>query len=367
MSDNLFNILRAAFGLPPYRVPTAGRLIVGDCLEALKKMPGQSVHCCVTSPPYYALRNYGVKGQIGVEDQSSEYVQKLIDVFTEVHRVMRNDGVLWVNISDTYASSKTGKDSIFPVNDKSLLGVPWRFALAMISSGWILRQDIIWNKPNALPESVKDRCTKSHEYIFMFTKSAKYHFDAHAIKECAASGGNAKKNKRSVWTVTTRAFKGAHTATFPVSLIEPCVKSSTSEHGCCEKCGSPYVRILQRGAVNIEHQKACGGNTDGKYAGKATKDYAKSKAQDPSATKARILAGMVEKKTVGWRKTCSCDTANIKPCVVLDPFGGSGTTGIAASKNRCDFVLCELNTEYADIAATRIEDEAGLKVLRSNV
>lgn len=254
----------------------------GDCLDVLRGMDAQSVQCCVTSPPYFGLRDYGHEGQIGLEDTPDAFVARLVEVFREVRRVLRDDGTLWLNLGDSYNSHDPGgyRDGEFlnpggrqsdaakgvrnragthvpGVKGKDLIGIPWRVAFALQEDGWYLRQDIIWHKPNPMPESVQDRCTKAHEYIFMLSKSPRYFFDAEAIKEPAAessmsrlaqptlasqagsaraNGGaktngpmkavgcaGGKRNRRSVWTVTTKPFKGAHFATFPPDLIEPCI------------------------------------------------------------------------------------------------------------------------------------------------
>jgi DNA modification methylase len=321
-------------------------IYVGDCLETLSMIPSGSVNTCITSPPYFGLRDYGHDGQIGLEQTPDEFVAKLVEVFREVRRVLRDDGTLWLNLGDTYAANRGGTtppaqtvaggvggkggqkerrgqaDGYNPTRDctryglkhKDLIGIPWRVAFALQADGWYLRQDIIWHKPNPMPESVKDRCTKAHEYIFLLTKSERYYFDAEAIKEEAktppgesweerkkagATRGNVafgenvgagtqrgvhgkgvshnlgssdgKKNKRSVWTVATKPFKGAHFATFPPDLIEPCA-----------------------------------------------------------------LAG--------------CPAGG----VVLDPFGGAGTTGLVAQRNGRRAILCELNPEYAEMARQRV-------------
>jgi site-specific DNA-methyltransferase (adenine-specific) len=306
-------------------------IIVGDCIESLRAMPAQSVHTCITSPPYFGLRDYGHDGQIGLEQTPNEFVAKLVEVFREVHRVLRDDGTLWLNLGDSYASTAPGTMNApstkihsgasgqaranfrpdlrpFGFKPKDLIGIPWRVAFALQADGWYLRQDIIWHKPNPMPESVRDRCTKAHEYVFLLSKSERYYFDAEAIKEpvvCdrkpgqkvnttehygAKNGGNSvltgllqryhngnaptHRNRRSVWTVTTKPFKGAHFATFPPDLIEPCV-----------------------------------------------------------------LAG--------------CPAGG----VVLDPFGGAGTTGLVAQRHGRRAILCELNPEYAEMARARIDAE----------
>jgi len=296
-----------------------------DCLEGLKQLPDNSINCCVTSPPYWGLRDYGVEGQIGLEETPEEYVSKMVEVFREVKRVLRKDGTLWLNLGDSYVGSgrgPTGRNGIgnqekrqgfhspevvIPtgLKPKDLVGIPWMVAFALRADGWYLRQDIIWHKPNPMPESVKDRCTKAHEYIFLLSKSKKYYYDAEAIKEKQSgeiktrrfssdggakaramgkhiSGGNegtgAKwtdtgyRNKRSVWTVATKPFKEAHFAVFPPDLIKPC-----------------------------------------------------------------ILAG------------CPKDG------IVLDPFMGSGTTGMVAAMHQRNFIGFELSQEYCKMAEKRIE------------
>lgn len=303
-------------------------ILIGDCRESLRSLPEKSVHTCVTSPPYFGLRDYGHDGQIGLEPTPDEFVAQLVQVFREVKRVLRDDGTLWLNLGDSYASYRDGKatpdtsrgdseGTLVPkgsatnrmastfagtsIKHKDLIGIPWRVAFALQADGWYLRQDIIWHKPNPMPESVTDRCTKAHEYIFLLSKSPKYYFDSEAVKEEAVYKGNQtsqvkgsfngkragqdesviaqpfravveKRNRRSVWTVTTKPFKGAHFATYPPDLIEPC-----------------------------------------------------------------ILAGCPEGGTV------------------LDPFFGSGTTGLVALRHGRKVIGCELNPDYALLAYERLE------------
>lgn len=251
--------------------------ITGNSLNILKRIKSNLVQCCITSPPYFGLRDYGNDEQIGLEKNPDDFIVELVTVFMEIHRIMKDDGILWINIGDSYSGSgkgpagnfKSGKSDprnmyekhtkIIPefCKPKDLIGIPWMLAFALRNSGWYLRQEIIWSKPNPMPESVKDRCTKSHEQIFMFTKSKKYYFDNEAIKEPSLTrdtnvrdrdkgslnkvpgrtkmkglkhNNYEKKNKRSVWTVNTSRYKGAHFATFPLELIEPCLLSSTKEN-----------------------------------------------------------------------------------------------------------------------------------------
>jgi len=221
----------------------------GDCREVLSSFEDESINCCVTSPPYWGLRDYGTDSQIGLEDDPKSFVEELVGVFREVRRVLRDDGVLWLNLGDSYAgnnsrASNNGRagfgaprEGVFSrtgegLKPKDLVGIPWMVALALREDGWYLRQDIIWHKPNPLPESVKDRCTKSHEYIFLLSKSQSYYFDYESIREPAiGSTDDGLKNKRSVWTVPVRPYKGSHFATFPTDLIRPCILAGSPPGG----------------------------------------------------------------------------------------------------------------------------------------
>ena len=321
----------------------------GDCLEVLKTLPSESINCCITSPPYWGLRDYGHNGQIGLESTPEAYVARMVEVFREVRRVLREDGTCWVNLGDSYASNgcyinswlekehnkdkkhlhtknheryedrKAFRGGEYGIKAKDLVGIPWRVAFALQSDGWYLRQDIIWHKPNPMPESVTDRCTKAHEYIFLMSKNPNYYFDNESIKERSVwdVDGNGtikraerqreglksnptemkngirikypngkhgegqqspktiygKRNKRSVWSVNVKPYKEAHFATFPKELIEPCVLAG------CPKDGT-----------------------------------------------------------------------------ILDPFGGSGTTAEVAIENGRNALLIELNPEYIELAKTRISN-----------
>jgi DNA modification methylase len=345
---------------------TTQRIIPGDCIEGMRTLADGSIHCCVTSPPYWGLRDYGHEGQIGLEDTPEAYVGRMVDVFREVRRVLRDDGTAWVNLGDSYAGSwgnqgrketrgtqraingpmlqklkaesvheidccmdddcvcAAGDGGIYPdrrtktgswVNDhptlkaKDLVGIPWRVAFALQADGWWLRQDIIWHKPNPMPESVRDRCTKAHEYVFLLTKSDRYHYDAEAVSEAAAESSLARvaqptlatqrgsdrvpgktngpmkavlsgttRNRRSVWTITTKPYSGAHFAVMPPDLVEPCIKAGCPEGG-----------------------------------------------------------------------------------TVLDPFAGSGTTLAVAAELGRNAIGCELNPAYIELAEKRIkESRAGV-------
>lgn len=281
----------------------------GDARQILSTIPNDSINCCVTSPPYYGLRDYGVKGQIGLELTPKAYIRRIVHVFREIRRVLRNDGTCWLNLGDSWngnggqygdakstlggskhsdiaSSAKRFKKTSQNLKPKDLIGIPWRVALALQSDGWYLRQDIIWAKPNPMPESVTDRCTKSHEYIFLLTKSARYWFDADAIKQDMqpstlkdqqqGSGllkpNGDKVNRRSVWTIATQPYTEAHFATFPVELPRLCISAGCPERG-----------------------------------------------------------------------------------IVLDPFFGAGTTGLAALQLNRQYIGIELNPQYITLAQNRLQ------------
>lgn len=247
------------------------RIIIGDALERLRELPDEIADVCVTSPPYYGLRDYGVDGQVGLEKTPEEYIDRLVQIFREVRRTLKKDGTLWIVIADSYAGSGRGISKKTGIKNKDLIGIPWMLAFALRTDGWYLRSDIIWNKPNVMPESVKDRCTKCYEHVFMLAKSKTYHFDSEAVlvpaqydgrKETINKGsskyadkivpgktpqsqhmagkphqrwrfkdGKPVKNRRDVWTVSTRPYKGAHFATFPPELIEPCILAGSRPGG----------------------------------------------------------------------------------------------------------------------------------------
>ncbi len=216
-------------------------ILEGDTRQVLPRLPDASVQCVVTSPPYWGLRDYGIAGQIGLETTLAGFINALTGIFSEIRRVLKPDGILWLNIGDGYTSGNRGwrapdkknpnrAMSVRPDNppglkDKDLIGVPWRLALALQADGWFLRSDVIWNKPNAMPESVKDRPTRSHEYIFMFTREEKYTYYPEAVMEATEDGRT--RNRRTVWNVNTSSSGSAHIASFPQELVEPCILSST--------------------------------------------------------------------------------------------------------------------------------------------
>lgn len=375
-------------------------ILTGDCRDVLPTLPDKAFHTCVTSPPYFGLRDYGVGGQMGLEPTPDEFVAELVKVFREVWRVLRDDGTVWLNLGDSYAgswgaqgrketpatmsrdqianhpkrASHTGTIRQAGLKPKDLIGIPWRVAFALQADGWYLRQDIIWHKPNPMPESVRDRCTKAHEYLFLLSKQPKYYFDHEAMKEngvcpagtkgakgsaarAAQTGVNArppeykiyngKRNRRSVWTITTKPFKEAHFATFPPDLIEPCILAGCPAQ-CCGKCGAPYMRQTEKVDTGRKQKMADGWDTGSGGHGTIHRD-----GREKGETGVPIMATV----TTGFKPACDCG-ADPMPGEVLDPFGGAGTTGLVARRLGRDATLIELNPEYADLAENRIEKDA---------
>ena len=363
-------------------------IICGDVLDKLPEIPTGTFHCVITSPPYWGLRDYGVDGQIGLEKTPEEYIAKMVAVFREVWRVLRDDGSLWLNLGDTYATAKKGNTygestSAFKYKDKTktealqnqvfekktppglkhkdLCGIPWRVALALQADGWYLRQDIIWNKPNPMPESVTDRCTKAHEYIFLLTKKPRYYYDQDAIREdfnyperkynpdtsnhktaklkeqgnrCTSAlhdgrtqygDPNTGRNKRSVWTVPTCPYPEAHFATFPPKLIEPCVLAGCPEW-VCKKCGEPRRRIVEKHGNRTE-----------------SSDESKSIANADRNDSEIMRCGESESTTTGYTD-CGCN-AGFDGGIVLDPFMGSGTVPAVAYENNRHYIGIDLNPD----------------------
>ena len=455
-------------------------IIQGNALTVLRTLPDQSVHACVTSPPYWGLRDYGVapsvwsrnkahrhkwgpqilvnatnhvdkrrwnharngrgeerpiekrpglqrqrigqgcfcpcgawRGALGLEPTPELYVGHLLEIFRQVRRVLRVDGTLWLNLGDSYARDAVkgrheprhaGKQnyvlshgvarvanqcdlSASRLKPKDLSGIPWRVALALQADGWYLRSDIIWAKPNPMPESVTDRPTKAHEHVFLLAKSERYYYDAEAIKERVSpktrtvhttprkgtgvesageklnlwmerNGGRYhpdRRNKRSVWTIASEPYAGAHFATYPTALVEPCIKAGSSQRGCCATCGAPWRRVVTRTSVHP---------TD--YSGKW-------RNASPQASGRRMLANIRARrqsgeahdnpfpppKTLGWRPRCTHGKAPM-PSTVLDPFCGSGTTGVVALRLGRRFIGIEMNPNYVQMARRRITRDGAL-------
>lgn len=351
---------------------SAATIIEGDNRETLATLPAGYFHCCVTSPPYYGLRDYGVAGQIGLEPTPGEFVEALVSVFRGVWRVLRDDAVAWLNLGDSYAGSwgaqsrgdftpgtlegaskketslsarqihahpkgeKTGSLKNTPgLKPKDLIGVPWRVAFALQADGWYLRDAIIWQKPAPMPTSQLDRCTASYEMIFQLTKSRRYFFDLDAIKEKTSA-------PRNVWTIANDGFKGKHFATYPVALPLRCIKATTSAIGCCPSCGAAWERSTTRKPLKR----------------KRPNDITKRSGADGTGNHCPNTVAGVETKTVGWKPRCECEHAPPVACRVLDPFNGAGTTGVACRRLGVDYTGCELNPEYIELSRQRFAKEA---------
>ena len=394
----------------------------------------ESVHCVVCSPPYWGLRDYGIGDQLGLEPTPEQYVANMAAVFREVRRVLRADGTVWLNMGDSYARNPgrgvkfEGPSNIIPqmnidklsgpevpngLKEKDLCGIPWRVAFALQADGWWLRSDIIWSKPNPMPESVTDRPTKAHEYLFLLTKSARYYYDADAVREEALVGDhprnnnrewhdrgsmkrahgadelgkNSGRNRRTVWHIATAPYSGAHFATYPPALVEPCIKAGTSERGVCPECGAPWERVVEKNRMSRpELPKDDPRYRPGRYIGKLTP--IKGEMGD---------AGYTETTTLGWRPTCEhypqvedwCEYPDQKkmsdeeyalvcdpirqwrdelvelwepyesvPCIVFDPFAGSGTTLQVARALSRNGIGLDLSLEYLHLARQRLSLDA---------
>jgi DNA modification methylase len=376
-----------------------------DALTLLRSLPAESIHCIVTSPPYYGLRNYNVPGQIGLEDTPERYVQRLVLLFREARRVLRGDGTLWLNLGDSYATHRNDhkgggfgdnavdchstiakRGNFIPpgLKPKDLIGIPWRMAFALQADGWWLRSDIIWHKPNTMPESVTDRPTKAHEYVFLLTKSADYWYDADAIREphkpydfkTSRNSGNIKgpaprpiaghdtsdlirktagraekaalyhpagANKRTVWTVNSEPSPFPHFAMFPQKLIEPMILA-----GCpaqiCSACGAGYERVVHRSGGTIGHSWVSHDYDleRGKHDSLPGLDNRRDKTGEPYS-----------RRDLGFRPTCSC-AAPVSAGIVLDMFMGSGTTALVAQRLGRHFIGSDLNPDYVKLARERI-------------
>ena len=433
------------------------RILTGDAREVLRTLPDESVHCAISSPPYWGLRAYGGdSGMIGLEPTFDEHLANLVAVFREVRRVLRSDGTLWLNYGDAYSSHSGGKGfggmqdanrgteakeytrNWGGMGYKQLLMMPARVAMALQADGvadakalaaidraagalvdaydgeppdramaalealaaeyrdakgdsWWLRSEIVWHKPNPMPESCRDRPTSSHEKLFLLSRSAKYFYDAEAVRQpCASGPSDIKKmiesreriggkhkalddpfskasaatnigqkrsvgdpagaNLRNVWTIATHSFKEAHFATFPPALVEPCIKAGTSEFGVCGKCATPWGRVTER---EFEPQQDVS-------AGKGVRGHAGQKATAEENGWAGSPRGKTHSRTTGWAPICGCTPETACPATVLDPFGGSGTVGLVAERLDRASILIEISAEYAEMARRRIEDDAPL-------
>lgn len=378
-------------------------LYVGDVAEVLAQLPADSIDCVVTSPPYWGLRDYGVEGQLGLEATPQAFVEQMVAVFEHVRRVLAPHGSLWLNIGDSYNSTRSGgvgnnstltnperqrklaaevaphrpasRTSYGTIKPKDLVGIPWRLALALQDAGWWLRAEVIWNKANPMPESVEDRPSRSHEQVFLFTKSPRYFYDFVAVREAVTGTANprghginpkaeavpdrssgiranahwssrfnettARRNLRTVWKIASQPYDGAHFAVFPPDLVEPCILAGTSARGVCTTCGAPWEpvnekRSLERHELPHDHPEY----RPHRYVGKH---------DEQNGGGQRYL----DVVTVDWIPGCECGTPP-EPCVVLDPFMGSGTTALVARTLGRRSIGVELNPEYARLTAARL-------------
>ncbi|SVB06174.1 uncharacterized protein METZ01_LOCUS159028, partial [marine metagenome] len=350
----------------------------------------------VTSPPYYGLRDYQVDGQIGLESTIDEYVDTMVKVFSEVSRVLKPTGTVWLNLGDSYNGSGKGawdktdvqKEVYVPpkgtpvtrvkgLKPKDLCGIPWRVAFALQADGWYLRQEIIWSKPNPMPESVKDRCTKAHESIFLLAhpeSKGKYYYDADAVREKSETQWNSTqfvtekrvqrdigkgfgnlnqgnsahpdlersdRNKRSVWSISLKPYSQAHFATFPPELPRTCILAGTSEKGVCPDCGLGWIRVVETHKPPLRQVKISGPvSGHGLLGGK--------RWDEP-----------IQRNTTGWQPQCDCGSDPVPP-TVLDPFAGAGTTLMVANQLQRHAIGVELNPDYQKLGQDRIYDDAPL-------
>lgn len=456
----------ASQSVGPALVDGPVEVYLGDALDVLRQLPSDSVHCVVTSPPYWGLRDYGSEavvmggdaecqhewgamergkrkdilpaeettlvartglderqngaatnggrfctrcsawlGALGLEPTPALYIEHLVEIFREVKRVLRRDGTCWLNLGDSYAASRSGpvgdrstlggsrnhRDDVangrwagrshtreqFPdlgIKNKDLIGMPWMVAFALRSDGWWLRSDICWAKPNPMPESVTDRPTKSHEYLFVLAKSDRYYWDLEAVREKSVSDhpsgngysrpqqlsrggrgqantwtledGAAGRNMRDVWTIATQPYAEAHFATYPDELVMPCIKAGTSEHGVCSVCGAPRRRVV------ATERTRDGIPVQGLGAWRNTDKAAPSSAQGDGHWRYAT-----ESATLGWQRTCTHDALAV-PATVLDPFAGSGTTLAVARRLGRRSVGIELNPSYVELIRRRVADAA---------
>lgn len=488
------------------------KILCGDVRDVLRLIPDNSIHCIITSPPYFGLRDYGLKptiwggkagckhkwghrirgsnrggsgtptdknnrgegygratvrgnwckckawrGVYGLEPTPEMYIAHTVEIFSEIRRVLRKDGTLWLNLGDSYSNDtkwggtsggknytsalggyqgqrlRRGKDvdpkrenkgqpishGTSGLKPKDMMGMPWRVAFALQADGWWLRQEIIWEKPNAMPESVRDRCTTNHERIFLLAKSERYFFDGEAIKEPVTGGAHERgdgvnprsrkvgrnsrelvnrdpahnyerqneswsaavrflvptRSKRTVWTIATQPYAEAHFATFPEALVEPMILAGTSEKGCCAECGASWTRVVKpSGETKPVSGWDNGPGTHHELVGSYSNEYAgKTLQADAKSNQRRVLKSLKEaranggdhdnpwppKETIGWQPGCKCSAKTV-PALVLDPFSGSGTVGVVATRQHRRFLGVDAKEEYCEMARSRISNDRPL-------
>jgi DNA modification methylase len=362
-----------------------------------------SVHCCVTSPPYWGLRDYGVDGQLGLEKTPDEFVDNMVEVFREVRRILRPEGTLWLNMGDCYAAHSRAGDAKYEakrnggtlsskraaarpginlepgwrasgIKFKDLIGVPWMLAMALRADGWYLRQEIIWDKPNAMPESVRDRPSRAHEQVFLLTKGPRYYWDEVAERQPQKTLGKRHEGKsgyrdghpskggikaralnplggalRSVWRISSSPFKGAHFATMPSRLAARCIRLGSSSKGCCPDCGAPWRQVIERDRVATRpgtnskvNRASC--HDDSPYHGHSGSVIGN---RDPQRHQTTV-------RVAGWESSCTCLEREPVPCTVFDPFGGAMTTLVAADALGRHGIATELSDEYLKLGAERL-------------
>lgn len=348
------------------------RILIGDVLDRLRELPDESVHCVVTSPPYYGLRDYGVVGQIGLEASPAEFIGKLTEVFREVRRVLRSNGTAWVNMGDSYANdgkwggstggkhvsglhgdSGVGRGRKFTgLKPKDLMGMPWRLAFALQEDGWWLRQDIIWAKPNPMPESIQDRCTKAHEYLFLLSKSERYHYDSKAIREECLRGDAGS-------SYTTGKTAGHQEGRAGSANRRTCFANSTGVgfgHGY-DATPKPRVKTKVPGGWDT----GAGGHGTIHRDGRTEAEYVETPAYD---TRNKRSVWSIATEPYAEAHFATFPTKLVEPCIlagcpvggtVLDPFSGSGTTGVVALRHGREYIGIELNPEYAEMSRRRLD------------
>lgn len=336
----------------------------GDCRDVLPTLPAESVHCVVTSPPYFGLRSYLPEGhpdkpqEIGAETDTQAYVDTMVAVFRAVRRALRPDGAAFLNIGDCYAGGGNGG----ALKPKDLCLIPWRVALALQEDGWWVRSTIAWTKSAPMPESVADRPTSAWEPILLLAKSERYFWDGEAVREGAASTGRAcgpkadrsrkdggrtgiargdglSRNLRNVWSLGPDPYAGAHFAVMPREVARRCIKAGTSERGCCPHCGAPWARVVANG------EKRSAGGAMRAMAG-VRKRQGASGVFATGEYRTRV--------TVGWRPSCTCPGHDPIPCTVLDPFFGAGTTGVVAAELGRHCIGIELSEANCRLASDRL-------------
>lgn len=350
-------------------------------LPLLQQLPAGCIHCAVTSPPYFRQRDYQNHEQIGLEATPQEFIAKLVEVFAEVFRVLRDDGTFWLNIGDGYASGGKGGGGAYMKERKEgawsfrakkrgwqkappgwkakdRLGIPHRLVFALQDAGWTWRDEIVWGKVAPMTESVSDRTTKAHEFVFLLSKQPRYFYDWYAIGEPSTWQPGAISNQRSVWTLAPEFFPGQHFATFPTELPRRAILASTSSYGCCARCGAPWRRKLKK------ERKPTRPGVNSKCLSHSNGDTATSEAM--GWNRPNVIGNRDPQRHVtithmlGWEPSCKCGETTLVAPVVLDPFSGSGTTGLVATRLGCRFIGAELNDEYAAASRTRLASDTPL-------